>query len=243
LQASGPRSPVSACMLFTDRLRQKAAPIWEKELSHPFVKGIGDGTLPVEKFRFYLHQDYLFLIEYCRVFALAVVKAQDLPTMGKFAQLLHATLTTEMDLHRGYARKFGIAPEELEATKMAPTTHAYTRHLLHVAGIGTLGDLVAAVLPCQLGYWEIGTHLAKVQGAGGEELQTPGSRLYQEWIQMYSSQEFGGLAQGLSDLMNALATGEKEEALARMEEEFLISSRYEYMFWEMCDREETWIVG
>ncbi|HWP49759.1 MAG TPA: thiaminase II [Candidatus Limnocylindrales bacterium] len=222
-------------MLFTDRLRQKAAPIWEKELQHPFVKGIGDGTLPVEKFKFYMGQDYLFLIEYCRVFALAVAKAPDLPTMGKFAQLLHATLTVEMDLHRGYARKFGITPEELECTSMAPTTHAYTRHLLHVAETGTLGDLISAILPCQLGYWEIGNHLAQT---GKPPLQP----LYQEWIQMYSSQEFGALAQGLSDLMNTLAEGEKEKNLARMEEQFLVSSRYEYMFWEMCYREENWIV-
>jgi thiaminase/transcriptional activator TenA len=222
-------------MLFTDRLRQKAAPIWEKELQHPFVKGIGDGTLPVEKFKFYMGQDYLFLIEYCKVFALAVVKAQDLPTMGKFAQLLHATLTVEMDLHRGYARKFGITPEELERTSIAPTTHAYTRHLLHVAETGTLGDLISAVLPCQLGYWEIGNHLAQIR-------KPPLQPLYQEWIQMYSSQEFGALAQGLSDLMNTLAEGEKEKNLARMEEQFLISSRYEYMFWEMCYREENWIV-
>lgn len=219
-------------MLFTDRLRQKVASIWEKELEHPFVKGIGDGTLPVEKFRFYMCQDYLFLIEYCRVFALAVVKAQDLPTMEKFAQLLQATLTIEMDLHRGYAKKFGITPEELESTKIAPITHAYTRHLLHEAETGSLGDLIAAVLPCQLGYWEIGTHLA----AKGE----PSQPLYKEWILMYSSQEFGTLAQGLCDLINTLAEREKEEKLIRMEQQFLISSRYEYMFWEMCYQEENW---
>ncbi|MCI0529436.1 MAG: thiaminase II, partial [Nitrospira sp.] len=65
---------------------------------------------------------------------------------------------------------------------------------------------------------------------------------YQEWIQMYSSQEFGALAQGLCDLLNTLVDGEKEEKLAHMEQQFLISSRYEYMFWEMCDRVEDWMI-
>ena len=44
---------------FTDELRLAAAPIWEADLKHPFVRGIADGTLPKENFKFYLIQDYL----------------------------------------------------------------------------------------------------------------------------------------------------------------------------------------
>ena len=115
---------------FTDILRSQAASIWEAELKHPFVLGIADGSLPKEKFKYYLCQDYLFLLDYSKVFAYGVVKSSDEATMAKFAQLLNETLNTEMDLHRGYSEKFGISPAEMEATPMAPTTHAYTRHLL-----------------------------------------------------------------------------------------------------------------
>src|SRR5216684_4642351 len=94
---------------FTHAIRAKAQPIWDCELKHPFVRGLGDGTLPIERFRFYLAQDYVFLIEYCRVFALAAAKARDLQTIGVFAHLLDETLNTEMQLHRDYCRRLGIA--------------------------------------------------------------------------------------------------------------------------------------
>ena len=217
---------------FTDELRLKAASIWEAELELPFVRGIADGSLPREKFKFYLCQDYLFLLDYSKVFAYGVIKSYDEATMAKFSELLNETLNTEMNLHRGYSKKFGISPAEMEATPIAPTTHAYTRHLLHVAQVGTLVDLVAGVLPCQWGYWEIGTALSK-RGKSPEPL-------YQEWIEMYSSDEFGVLGEWLRELLNRL-TGESSEAeKRRLENHFLTSSRYEYLFWEMAYNQERW---
>lgn len=217
---------------FTDQLRQFAAPIWEADLKHPFVRGMADGSLPKEKFKFYLIQDYLFLLDYSRVFAYGVIKAPDESTMALFANLLNETLNTEMDLHRGYCEKFGISPEEMEAAPMAPTTHAYTRHLLQVAQIGTLADVVAGVLPCQWGYAEIGTTLSK-QGGSTDPL-------YQEWIDMYASPEFHALGEWLRSLLNRITTESSTTEKERIQHNFLMSSRYEYMFWEMAWTEQKW---
>ncbi len=217
---------------FTDALRSKAASIWEAKLKHPFVLGIADGSLPKDKFKYYLCQDYLFLLDYSKVFAYGAIKSPDEATMAKFAQLLNETLNTEMDLHRGYSQKFGISPAEMEATPMAPTTHAYTRHLLHVAQVGTLADLVAGVLPCQWGYWEVATHLAK-WGKSPEPL-------YQEWIEMYSSDEFSALGGWLRDLLNRLTAESPDAEKQRLANYFLTSSRYEYLFWEMSYNREQW---
>src|SRR5271154_1696965 len=79
----------------TVALRAKCAAIWRRESEHPFVRGLGDGTLPADRFSFYLEQDYLFLIDYSRVFALASAKARDLATMRLFAELLGGTLKVE----------------------------------------------------------------------------------------------------------------------------------------------------
>ncbi|MDQ0338984.1 hypothetical protein J2S00_001770 [Caldalkalibacillus uzonensis] len=84
------------------------------------------------------------------------VKAHDVATMGRFARLLDATLNVEMDLHRQYAKKFGISEQELEQAQPAPTTLAYTHYMLHVAQNGTLAELVASLLPCMWSYHEIG---------------------------------------------------------------------------------------
>src|SRR5690606_17277878 len=123
-------------MLFSERLFQTVEPLWRSYLEHPFVKGIGDGTLPKEKFIHYMKQDYVYLIEYCRVFAIGSAKANDLKTMTMFANLLHGTLNFEMDLHRQYARKFGISDEELEATKPSATMTSYTSYMISQAQLG-----------------------------------------------------------------------------------------------------------
>jgi len=70
---------------FTDRLYRLAQPVWEAQHSHPFVRGIGDGSLDIEKFKFWVCQDYLFLIDYARLLALAVARAPDLDSMRRFA--------------------------------------------------------------------------------------------------------------------------------------------------------------
>ena len=222
-------------MSFMDDLETKALPVRQAILSHPFVTGIGDGTLDVDKFRFYVRQDYLYLIDYSRVIALAAARAPDLETMGWFARLLDGTLNVEMDLHRGYCAEFGISREELEATPVAPTTMAYTRFLLNVAYQGTYPVLVAAFLPCQWGYWEIGDHLQR-QGVPAH------APLYAKWIEMYVDPEFKNLADWVRSLANRLASTLGPEESAKVEEAYLMSLRYEYMFWDMAYRQEEWLV-
>lgn len=219
---------------FFRTLQREAAPIFTKVLSHPFVLGIGDGTLPEEKFRFYIKQDYLFLIEYSRALALASAKAKSHDIMGKFAELLHSTLNVEMDLHRQYAAKFGVSEAELQATKIAPIARAYTDHLLQTAFSGSLGEIVASLTPCGWGYCEIATRLS--------ENGKPEHPLYREWIEMYASQEFGALARWLCDLLDQEAIEAGEAARKMMANRFIFSAKYEYLFWEMAYTAERWSV-
>src|ERR1700730_13516577 len=218
---------------FTHAIRGQAQPVWYREREHPFWRGLGDGMLPIDRFRFYLAQDYVFLTEYCRVFALAAAKAPDLQTIGVFTRLLDETLNTEMQLHRDYCQRLGIAKSDLEATAPASITHAYTRHLLTVAYSGSIADIVAAVLPCQLGYAEIGTALA-CKGRSGA------NSTYAEWIRTYSSQEFIAGAEKLGCLLDDLTTGWPPRERAPLETHFLTSSRYEYLFWEMSLNRSFW---
>src|SRR5438445_10379345 len=99
------------------RLQEAAGPTRERVRAHPFVRGLGDGSLPEDRFQYYLRQDYLFLIQYCRVLALAATRAEDLTTAASYDDLLHITLNVEMDLHRQFAWKAGVAPEVLEVTR------------------------------------------------------------------------------------------------------------------------------
>ena len=217
---------------FSDRLRQRAAGIWEAQHQHPFVRGIGDGKLDLEKFKFWLRQDYVFLTEYARLLGLAAARSPDIETMTRFAGLLEETLETEMSLHRAYADEFGISREELEREQPAPTTQAYTDFLLRVAAMGDFAELAAALLPCMWSFSEIGQRLA-VQPA-------PGDKRCAQWIAMYSSREFAELAGWCRDLLDNLAAGLPERELKKLEEAFLTSSRYEWQFWEMAWKMQRW---
>jgi thiaminase (transcriptional activator TenA) len=219
---------------FTDRLRQLAASIWDAQFQHPFVRGIGDGTLDLVKFKFWLRQDYLFLIEYARVFAVAAARSPDLATMLRFANLLKETVDTEMNLHREYVAEFGIGVGDLERESPAPATRAYTDFLLRIATTGDFAELTAALLPCMWAFNEIGQRLA-AQSA-------PADRRYAKWIAMYSSPEFAELAEWCRDLLDQLAAGLPERDLLRLEAAFLTSSRYEWQFWDMAWNLENWQV-
>lgn len=220
-------------MNFTDDIERRTLSLRQAILSHPFIVGVGDGTLAVARFQHYVTQDYAYLIEYSRVLALASARATNLAAMGWFARLLDQTLNVEMGLHRSYCAEFGITSEELAATEPAPTTIAYTSFLLKTAHQGSFGELVASLLPCQWGYWEIGQHLSR----RGEPVSAP---RYARWIQMYVAPEFAGLAQEMRDLADRIGDQAGLAELAAMGEAYRTSLRFERQFWDMAYDLERW---
>ncbi|WP_396613432.1 thiaminase II (plasmid) [Haloferax sp. S1W] len=219
-------------MAFTDDLRGEADEYWAAMVDHPMVERLGAGTLDEEPFRYWVRQDYVYLIEYSRVFALGAAKAPTLASMGTFADLLDATVNEEMDLHRSYAAEFGISEAELEATAPSPTTQGYTDFLVRTASHGTFGDTIAALLPCMWGFNETGKRLA----ADGK----PDHEQYAAWIDMYASDEFTELTEWCKSLMDDVAEDASEETRERYRELFRTSARYEYLFWDAAWNQTGW---
>ncbi len=219
-------------MTFTDELRAEADGYWSAILDHPMVRRLGDGTLEEAPFRHWVRQDYVYLIEYSRLFALGAAKASDLERMGRFATLLESTVNTEMDLHRSYAAEFGIDEDELAATNPSPTTRGYTDFLVRTASHGTFGDLVAALLPCMWGFNETGTRLA----ARG----VPEHEQYAAWIEMYAGEEFTELTTWCKDLINEVAAEASDAERDRYRDLFGTSAQYEYLFWDAAWKREGW---
>ncbi len=220
---------------FTDQIFKRIEPLWNAYLEHPFVKGIGEGNLDEAKFKHYLKQDYIYLIEYSRIFAIGASKSKDLKSMTMFADLLHGTMNYEMDLHREYAAQFGISNEELEATEPSATMTAYTSYMLNKAQLGGVENATAAVLACAWSYNYIGERLAKWPGALEHEL-------YGNWVKMYSSVGFTKIANDCKDLLNELAKDKPEDELKELEEIVVQTSNFEYMFWEMAEQQSMWPV-
>ena len=220
-------------MSTSETLRAQYAYLWDGLFHHPFVVGIGSGQLPLEKFQFYVKQDYLYLIQYSRVLALAVAKAPSLVDVGRFADLLKETLDTEMSLHRAFCLKFGVSSSELGGTRPAPVTLAYTDYLLRVAYEGTITDVVATLLPCQWGYNETGLHLSRTS-------DTSEKNPYAEWIHMYASEEFTAFVGWLRDFLDSVTDGAGEREMDRLSRHFLTATRYEFLFWEMAYNLQDW---
>ena len=221
-------------MRASDTFRRTAHTIWEANYAHPFVQGIGDGTLSVERYRFYLAQDYLYLIDFSRFFALAAAKAPSLAPMEQFAKLLDETLHFEMDLHRSLCAEFGLSRQELERTRPSPTCLAYTSYLLRVAYEGEAATLLAALLPCSWGYGEIGLRL-KAKGL-------PPTAHYAKWIETYASEEYQGIVKWLRTLFDEALDDTGSGHRAHLQGIFDTSSRWEYLFWEMAWKMEAWPV-
>jgi thiaminase (transcriptional activator TenA) len=210
---------------FTAQLRRAADPIWRAQHEHPFVRGVGDGTVAMDGFARYVRQDYVFLVEYARLLALGAARAPDVATMRRFADLAQAILGEEMELHRAFAREFGIAEADLEAEEPEPATRAYTDFLLRTATLGSFAELAAALLPCMWGYAEIGQRLA-------ERDPPPADPRCARWIATYADPEFEALAAWCRGLVDRLAADAGEAERERMRRAFLVCSEHELAFWD-----------
>jgi len=213
-------------MTLTDQMYEDVKEIWEAYTEHPFVKGIGDGSLAMEKFRYYMLQDYLYLYEYAKVFALGVVKARDHRAMRFFAEFVHNILNGEMNIHKGYMAKLGISEEEVKATKMALTNVSYTQYMLGIGYSEGVLELLVSILACAWSYQEIGQKLARLPGA----LEHP---FYSDWIKGYASAEYAQENVELIAWINELAQNASAAEKDRLREIFYNCSRYEMQFWDM----------
>ncbi len=215
-------------MTTTERLLDAAKEIWAAYHVHPFVQGIADGTLDHEKFRFYMIQDYLYLIDYAKVFALGVAKATDMETMKLFAGYVSQIMDGEMDIHKGYMKRLGISEEEAEHTARALDNISYTSYMIRVAYEEGPAEVAAAILSCALSYEVIAQ---EILAAYPDADKHP---FYGEWVSGYACEDYHQANQVLIKLTERLTKNYSEQQLAHLTDIFLTCSRYEGAFWDMA---------
>jgi thiaminase/transcriptional activator TenA len=220
-------------MALTDDLWKAIAPIYGAILRHPFVTGLTDGSLSRDSFRFYAVQDALYLREFARGLSIAGARAPRDEWIIMFNEHAAEALRVERALHEGFFREFGLDADEVTATPLAPTNAAYTSYLLAVAYGRPFHEAVAALLPCYWIYWEVGKALERSGSA---------DPLYARWIGTYASEAFGDVVRAVLAATNAVAEGVGPDDRDAMRRHFVTTSRYEWMFWDMGYRRETWPV-
>ena len=212
---------------FSQQLMNEAEPIWRKIFAHPFLQEIKDGTLPLEKFQYYLGQDYHYLEGFGRAVAMTRAKA---PNSSILEELSHRVMTPiERPLHHQLVAEAGMSMDDVQDAQRSPTNTAYVNHMLATAAQHGLGATAASLLPCPWTY-----HLLR------DELGASEHPLYSQWTAFYVA----GLLQNSVDAWRSFVDREAQSAgpreLEAMREAFLTSSRYEYMFWEMAYNMEQW---
>lgn len=210
-----------------DRLKQAAAREWESYVGHAFVRQLGEGTLPEAAFRTYLVQDYLFLIQFARAWALAAYKSRTIADI-RAAQAGLAGILDETELHVRLCERWDISRDDIEAAPEHQATVAYTRFVLDCGAAGDLLDLQVALAPCVIGYAEIANKLAP------NGLEALGEHPYREWIGEYAGEAYQAVAAGarrqLDDLAERSMTDRRFTELAVL---FGKASRLEADFWQM----------
>lgn len=217
----------------TGELWQGITGIYGAILAHPFVTGLTDGTLPAESFAFYVVQDALYLQHYAEALAAIASRAPASAQTEMFARHAAGIVSVERTLHDTLLADLDIDPAAIDAAEPAPTCLAYTSYLLASVRGGSYAEGVGAVLPCYWIYWEV-----------GRELLSRGSRdpRYQRWIDTYGGEEFGGEVREVLAAADAMAPGLSASERARVHRHFRATSRYEWMFWDMGYRRESWPV-
>ena len=217
------------------QVRDAMAGAWQDYVAHPFVAQLAAGTLPEACFRHYLGQDYLFLIQFARAYALAAYKADSLADIRAAAAGMSAIIDTEIKLHVDYCAAWGLDEDDMEGLPEASATMAYTRYVLEKGLQGDLLDLYVALAPCVIGYGEIGARLA-----ADADTKMEGNP-YASWIAMYAGDEYQEVARShaetLDRLWQARAGGGRLHALSAT---FAQATRLEVDFWQMgLDAAET----
>lgn len=212
-------------------LLEVMTPVLERVLDHPFLRGLGDGTLDGGAFRFFVVQDAIYLRDYARALALLGARAPDEASLLLFTRHAINALEVERSLHGELFGEFGIDAGRALATEPAPTCLAYTSYLLRVAQGGSFAEGLGAILPC---YW--------LYGEVGRTLLGPGSPnpLYQRWIESYADAGYGAVVEEVLAVVDRVWPGLGSGERTRLLQHARRTSRYEWCFWDMAWRQEQW---
>ena len=218
-------------MGLSDELQAGVSSLWEQVATHPFVIELGDNILAAEKFQVYFDQDYLFLKDWAILLSLATAKAPDFDSARHVVGFLHLGLGGEEGLFQQAFRERGLSREDVANLEYLPTTFHYSGYLRNIAYTGSYIDVIAALLAVE---WPYMDWAQRLDGAG----KHPANHYYQTWIDMHTSQgmtDFVGWLRRTVDSSGATVAGK-----TRLQTIFRDVLRYEFLFWEMAYRGESW---
>lgn len=218
-------------MKFSEQIHAAIEPVWQRCYEHPFLRGLANGTLPTDKFKFYLLQDNQYLDAFIK---LHQALAKKMPTKEMAAPLLEALKPgdNEIDKRQKIVDAVHITDSQVSSTELAPVATAYINHMYYQAYFVSPSAGVASLLPC---YWSYAECFKKMAEAGPHTTSA-----YQAFIDLYAADDFQTGSANLVKLVDQLANQGNEETRQQMKHAFDLSSDYELMYWQMSFDREQW---
>ena len=205
---------------------QKAMPVWQKCLETDFVQGIGNGTLDIDRFKYYIIQDSIYLRNFARVIAMGIVKANDISQVKAFYSLLTFVNADEGDTRLEYLKRFGISDADADKYPEHPANKAYTEFMMDCANAGDAAETLFSILPCMFSYYWIFTELVKKYPECKEGYFAP-------LINDYTDSIYAQVCKKWADFAEKLCNNVSVEKKNKLCEIYLKSSTYELYFWNM----------
>ncbi|KAL7420664.1 trifunctional hydroxymethylpyrimidine kinase/phosphomethylpyrimidine kinase/thiaminase [Cryptotrichosporon argae] len=215
---------------FVSYLISTCPDLWKSYVRHPFVRALGDGTLPKAKFQRYIIQDYHYLQHYARAHSLGAYKSTTFAEIQAFNDIT-GHIVRESSMHVSFCESFGVSLPEILATPESVGCGAYARFIMDAGAQGDVLDLYMAVFSCLIGYGEVGMWLRKQIAAGAAKLD---GNPYRKWIEDYSGEDFlAAVDRGIENLEKRIAADPPSPArLERLVHIWKTCVRLEGEFWE-----------
>ena len=219
-------------MKISEKLRKDAGYIWEKIFEHPFVVELYSGTLPMEKFRFYVLQDYNYLVDAIKNFSIICSRADSADAVKEIVEIAHLEATSEFKGYEELLNKLGYKIEDAKNVDPLPVNVSYRSFLLATSSLRPYQESITSVLPCFWSYSEIAKYHR-------DKLSENKNEIYVEWASVFLSEDYLNL---VNKLRNLVDTSGQDFPYARLRDIFITASRYEYMYWDSAYKVEGWPV-
>jgi thiaminase/transcriptional activator TenA len=214
-----------------DRLRKYSDPIWKKIIQHPFVLELYRGDLPLEKFKFYILQDYHYLITAIKNFGVIVSRAPTVRAMREIADILQLEAQSEFEGYKDFLKQIGHTIQEAAEVEPISVSLSYSSFLVSTSSLNSYPEAITAVLPCFWSYAEI----AEVHK---DKLKKNKNQLYKDWASAYLTDSYLRLVEKIKILVNNAG---EDFPYHKLKEVFVNASRYEYLFWDAVYHRKEWL--
>lgn len=216
---------------FSAEIWESIRPTYEAIASHPFLTSAVDGSLPPERFVFFIEQDRLYLKAFSRALAYTAGHAHNPEDVGLFTGSAATAIAVEAGMHVELLEGFGVELGDAEQARLTPSGELYVQTILAHSSRGPFANGVAAVLACYWIYAEVGKELI--------EKGSPDPR-YQRWINTYGDPEFAATVGEVLDIVDRIGAAGSDAERARFQAIFAQGCRLEWMFWDAAWRQEAW---